>query len=268
LLPVVTLHVLPSFLMNHLEPAKERSLAPKPVRAVPRSPKPRATRVTGQTAQMSGAETRARILEAAQETLRLDGITQASARNIARRGDFNQALIFYHFGSVEGLLIAVAKGEGQLRAQNYEAQFGSISRLSELVTAARAVHAEELAAGGPTILTQLLAGSLSSEPLASGILEAMQPWMHLVEQAIRSSLGSSPLALIAPFDDVAFATASMFIGMELLTSLEPESGRAERLLDSFAKMAALIETAFLGRSPGSQTVAVEGGPVSAAPLAP
>jgi AcrR family transcriptional regulator len=196
---------------------------------------------------MSGAETRIRILEAAQETLRVDGITQASARNIARRGGFNQALIFYHFGSVEGLLIAVATGEGRMRADNYEQQFGSISHLTELVAAARVVHAQEVAGGGPTILTQLLAGSLSSEPLAAGILQAMTPWMTLVEHAIRSSLDGSPLATIAPFEDLAFATAALFTGMELLTSLEPDSGRAERLLDTFARLAMLIETAFLKR---------------------
>ncbi len=201
----------------------------------------RSPRVVGQTAQASGAETRARILEAAQATLRHDGITQASARAIARRGNFNQALIFYHFGSLEGLLIAVAMGEGHQRADNYKAEFGTISRLSELVTAAQQVHARELENGGPTVLTQLLAGSLSSPALATGILDAMKPWMDLVEQAIRSSVGSSPIAGVAPFEDLAFATASLFVGMELLSSLNPEAGQAERLLESFSKIAGLVE---------------------------
>lgn len=196
---------------------------------------------------MSGIETRARIIQAAQETLRLDGITQASARSIARRGDFNQALIFYHFGSVEGLLIAVAASEGELRAENYQTEFGQITHLTELVASARQVHAQELAAGGPTILTQLLAGSLASPALATGILDAMKPWMKMVEQAIGSSLEGSPLASIAPLEDLAFATASLFIGMELLTSLEPDADHADRLLDSFGRLARLIETAFLSK---------------------
>ena len=44
---------------------------------------------------------------AARTSLRTDGIMGASARVIARHGDFNQALIFYHFGSLNDLFIAV-----------------------------------------------------------------------------------------------------------------------------------------------------------------
>ncbi len=228
--------------MNHPEsqtPGLANKKLARPTKVVP------ANRPVKQTAQMSGAETRAKILMAAQATLREDGITQASARNIARRGNFNQALIFYHFGSVEGLLIAVAMEEGRTRADNYAQQFAAITRLSELVTAARTVHVEEVAIGGPTILTQLLAGSLSSDALATGILDAMKPWMALVEQAITASLGSSPLGTLAPADDLAFATASLFVGMELLTSLEPGAGRADRLFDTFGRFAGLIDSAFL-----------------------
>ena len=46
----------------------------------------------------------ARIVEAAIETLKTEGFAGASARAIARTGGFNQALVFYHFGSVNELL--------------------------------------------------------------------------------------------------------------------------------------------------------------------
>ena len=36
-----------------------------------------------------------------------------SARAIARHGDLNQALVFYHFGSVDGLLQAVARTDAE-----------------------------------------------------------------------------------------------------------------------------------------------------------
>lgn len=52
--------------------------------------------------------TKGRIMDAAIETLKSEGITGTSARAIAHRGDFNQALIFYHFGSVNNLLIQAA----------------------------------------------------------------------------------------------------------------------------------------------------------------
>ena len=119
----------------------------------------------------TGTETRARILQAAKEVLRDEGITQASARTIARQGNFNQALIFYHFGSLEGLLVEVAKDEGQQRADVYSAQFQRITKLAELVRIARDVHRHELDSGGPTVLSQLLAGAHSSETIAAGMVD-------------------------------------------------------------------------------------------------
>lgn len=54
------------------------------------------------------SDTRERIVEAALRTLKPDGIVGTSARSIAGSGGFNQALIFYHFGSVREALLAAA----------------------------------------------------------------------------------------------------------------------------------------------------------------
>ena len=76
------------------------------------------TPVAQATRPRAGAEaTRARIVEAALQALRDEGIAGISARGIARHGGFNQALIFYHFGSVEGLLVAVAQRESERTAE-------------------------------------------------------------------------------------------------------------------------------------------------------
>src|SRR5256885_430514 len=50
--------------------------------------------------------TKLKIAEAALETLKANGFAGASARAIAHIGGFNQALIFYHFGSVQSALLA------------------------------------------------------------------------------------------------------------------------------------------------------------------
>src|SRR5215469_9896518 len=51
-------------------------------------------------------ETRAALTEAAIAVLRESGFASASARRIAQRAGCNQALVFYHFGSVNDLLVA------------------------------------------------------------------------------------------------------------------------------------------------------------------
>jgi AcrR family transcriptional regulator len=202
---------------------------------------PTVAKPRGRTAPANGSDTRARIVSAAKEVLRDEGITQASARTIARRGDFNQALIFYHFGSLEALLVEVAKEEGQQRADLYSEQFQRIAQLADLVRIARDVHHRELRTGGPTVLSQLLAGAHSSETIATGMLNAMQPWMQLVEAAMGQTVARTPMASLLPQEELAFGVASLFIGMELLSSLDPDSKRAESLFDVFGNLAAIAD---------------------------
>ena len=51
-------------------------------------------------------DTRAALVAAAIDTLRESGFAAASARRIAQRAGCNQALVFYHFGTVNDLLMA------------------------------------------------------------------------------------------------------------------------------------------------------------------
>ena len=50
---------------------------------------------------------RGRIVDAAIQTLISCGYANTSARAIATTGGFSPALVFYHFGSVDALLLAV-----------------------------------------------------------------------------------------------------------------------------------------------------------------
>lgn len=225
----------------------------KAVRVLPQRTKSVATTLAKSgsrpTSQATGEETRIKIIAAAIEALNTEGITGASARTIARFGDFNQALIFYHFGSVEGLLVAAAKAEGKVRADRYAERFAEVRSLPELVTIARAVHEIEQAAGSVNVLTQMLAGAASSPMLRTGVYEAMTPWLVLVEEAIARVVKGSGLPSLVPIGDLAFAVASLFIGLELMTALDESGKRATSLFDSIEKFAALFS--MLLPSPGS-----------------
>ncbi|MFC7103761.1 TetR/AcrR family transcriptional regulator [Nonomuraea rubra] len=61
------------------------------------------------------ADTRTKLLDAALETLRTQGMAGASARAIAATAGVNQALVFYHFGSVDQLLAAACEHGAQQR---------------------------------------------------------------------------------------------------------------------------------------------------------
>jgi AcrR family transcriptional regulator len=190
------------------------------------------------SANQSGEETRAKIIAATLITLREDGIVGTTARAIARRGGFNQALIFYHFGGVTGLLVAAATAEGVTRSQRYAPRLESVTTLRELVAVARELHDEQAAEG---TLTQLLAGAASSSELREGLMAAFRPWMGLVEDAVARVLHATPYADLFNAKDLAFAIASLFLGVELLNTLDPEPTAGPSLFATFEQMATLVE---------------------------
>lgn len=188
-----------------------------------------------------GAEhTRTRIVEAALQALRDEGIAGISARTIARHGGFNQALIFYHFGSVEGLLVAVARNESERRSALYAPALASVSSLTELVAVARRLHDEEFQGGTVAALTQVLAGAVGSEDLSRGIAESLRPWTALVGDTIDRLLADTPFGDLLPRDDLTSGVAALFLGIELLSGLDPNLASGS-LFTTMEAVAGLID---------------------------
>jgi AcrR family transcriptional regulator len=212
--------------------AKKSSTARK--KAPPKAP-------PGPTAKATGEDTRIRIIEATLETLRADGIVGTSARTIARRGGFNQALVFYHFGSVEGLLVAASAEESSRRAARYAEVLEGVATLPDLVAVAKRIHDEEVQEGAVTVLTQLLAGANGNPVLKAGLTAGFAPWMDLVDQAVTRVLDSTPLAGLLPTDDLTFAIASLFLGIELLTAIDPDDQRGQALFRTIDALATMID---------------------------
>src|SRR5919202_3636656 len=66
-------------------------------------------------------KTRQAMVEAAIETLRAEGFAGTTTRAIAQRGGFNQALVFYHYGGVNELLLAALDRSSAERLARYRA---------------------------------------------------------------------------------------------------------------------------------------------------
>jgi AcrR family transcriptional regulator len=193
-------------------------------------------------------ETRARIIDAALEALRRGGIAGISARGIARLGDFNQALIFYHFGSVEGLLIEVARSESSRRSALYADALAGVTSLPELVAVARRLHDEEFKSGSVAALTQMLAGAGGSAEMAQGVWDALEPWTRLVRETIERLLAGTPFDGVLPAEDLTSAVAALFLGIELFTGLNP-AGAETSLFATMEMVAALVDTLLQSQAP-------------------
>lgn len=197
----------------------------------------------------SGDETRDRLVAAARACLQAEGIAGASARAIARHGDLNQSLVFYHFGSVDGLLQATAREDAARRSRLYAEQLAGTSTLAELVAVGRTIHDVETREGSSTVLTQLLAGSVSSPTLGQAVLDGMQPWTALVEDALRRVVDGTALASVVPLDDLAFALSSLFLGMELMAGLDTDHDRVAGLFGSLDAVSLLLDALLRATAP-------------------
>jgi AcrR family transcriptional regulator len=191
-------------------------------------------------ASAKGSETRERIIDAALETVRIEGFADTTARAIARHGDFNQALIFYHFGSVDELLSAAFARVSEQQVARYRDAVGEVSSLADLVGIARRLHDEDMADGSITAVTQLMAAANDTE--RGGILlDRFNEWIALVQEALQSAEAGSPLANLVPAREAAYAIASMFLGIELLSRLDPARSEADAVFTMMGSMAQLID---------------------------
>ena len=193
----------------------------------------------------AGDETRARIVEAALQTIREEGVVGTSARAIARAGDFNQALIFYHFGSVQQVMLAAVERISAQRMARYQERLAPVQTLAELVAVGADCHREDVKEGNIRVLSQMLAASSSSPELAAQLQGFFDPWVRLVEDAVTRVLSRTAYEGAVPVHDVAMGVVGMFMGMELLSQLYDTQPSAAALFHTMGALASLLE-GFLG----------------------
>ena len=190
------------------------------------------------TGSGDGIATRDRIIDAALRTVRDEGFADTTARAIARTGGFNQALIFYHFGTLDQLLQQAFAEASARQIERYREAAGEVTSLSDLVRIARRLHAEDLESGAVSAVVQLMAAAGPDDGAA--LLDRFEGWIRLVEEALRRALGDLGGSLV-PTREAAYAVSAMFLGIELMSRLDPERSEAEPIFDMMEAIARLVE---------------------------
>ncbi len=177
------------------------------------------------------ADTRATLIAAAADALREDGFAAASARRIAQRAGCNQALVFYHFGSVHDLLLAALKEVSAQRMAAYRGLLERTGTLAELINSAREVFEADLDAGHVRVLTEMISGAPSVPGLGERVAAVLTPWRSFAADAVRGVLAVSPVAALVPAEQAAHAVVAGLLGLELLASLDGDKAAALALFD-------------------------------------
>ena len=187
-----------------------------------------------------GDGTRLQIVGAALETLKNEGFGGATSRAIARAGGFNQALIFYHFGSLDSLLLAALDHTSEERFERYRSAIEDADTVEELVSVVTQLYAEDRDSGHMTVVSQMVAGSVARRELAPAMLERMERWIDLCEAALEKLRDRTGLPELMPTRDAAYAIVTFYLGVNLLTHLDEDHARTDALFSRVQSVAPLL----------------------------
>jgi AcrR family transcriptional regulator len=185
------------------------------------------------------SDTKRRLIDGTIEAIREHGISGVSARTIAAAAGVNQALVFYHFGTVSELLNAACEVTTRERIEDYRERFAGIGSLRELLVMGRELFAEEGRRGNVTVLTQLLAGAQSDPKLAPSTAGSLRLWVEEIEPVLRRLLAGSPVAGLVDPAGLARAVSAGFIGIQLYGAVDEDG--AEHALAALEQLGLLME---------------------------
>ncbi len=184
--------------------------------------------------------TKARIVDAAFATVREVGYGGASARAIASRGGFNQALIFYHFGGTDEALLAALDRSTEERLARYRECMDGVLALPAMVEAAKTLFKEDFDSGHLKLLAELVAAGASNPELGKQVALRVAPSLAFSQETFERVMAGSPLAMLIASKDAAYALSALYLGMELLANLEGSLDASDALFAAAGRAASLL----------------------------
>ncbi len=175
------------------------------------------------------------------KTLTQRGFAGATARVIAREARANQALIFYHFGSVDQLLLAALDTTSEARLERYRSALTGTTRIAQLIEAMARLYREDIVSGHITAVQELVAGASSAPTLRREVLRRMTPWIEFAREVLSRMLTGTVIERMVSIDDLAYAAVAFYFGIETLTNLAGDRARVDALFETGKRLAPVAD---------------------------
>jgi AcrR family transcriptional regulator len=166
------------------------------------------------------SETKFTLLEAAKKILRQNGYSGLSTRDVATAAGVPLSQIHYHFGSKQGLVLALFEYLNSQLLDRQNAMFGNTKlKLSEQWSLACEYLDDDIASGYVRVAHELIAASWADPAVAKVLRAGIMGWVDLVTNVTRRTEYS-----LGPFspEEIAALVANAFIGAESLYLLGVE----------------------------------------------
>jgi AcrR family transcriptional regulator len=168
-------------------------------------------------------ETGTTLLEAAKKVLRQSGYSGLSTRDVAAAAGVPLSQIHYHFGSKQGMMLALFEYLNAQLLDRQNAMFADTTlTLSQQWDLACQYLDDDIASGYVRVLQELIAASWSNAQVAQVVRAGLMGWAELIAGTVREAeheLGG--LGPLSP-EEVAALVANAFIGGESLYLLGVE----------------------------------------------
>jgi AcrR family transcriptional regulator len=155
------------------------------------------------------------LLEAAKKVLRQSGYAGLSTRGVAEAAGVPLSQIHYHFGSKQGLVLALFEYLNAQLLDRQDALFGDPTlKLSEQWDKACDYLDQDIASGYVRVLQELIAASWSDAAVAKVIRAGLSAWVERIAELARKA--ERNVDGFGPFtpDEVGALVGSTFIGAE------------------------------------------------------
>ena len=162
-------------------------------------------------------ETGASLLEAAKKVLRRNGYAGLSTRDVAAEAGVPLSQIHYHFGSKQGMVLALFEHLNAQLLDRQNALLGDTTlALSKQWDRACDYLDDDIASGYVRVLQELIAASWADPAVAKVIRAGIMGWIDLIVGVARRA--ESRLGRLGPFspEEVGSFAANVFIGAESL----------------------------------------------------
>lgn len=161
------------------------------------------------------ATTREEILAAARTVVNRDGAGRLSTRSVAAEAGVNQSLIHYHFGTREGLLLAVVE---QMNLELIQRQRRMYSRpdmtLADKWQQAIDYYRVDLASGYVRTLMELAAHGYTSRTVSAKVRVLFNEWRGLLSEVAAEAVEELGVTEMTA-DEIVAALAAYWWGMEM-----------------------------------------------------
>jgi AcrR family transcriptional regulator len=169
---------------------------------------------------VAATDTRTLIIDAARSRLLADGYAGLSTRKVAAAAGVPLSQLHYHFGSKQGLILALFEEENQRRLDRQTRMYAEVDApLWQRYERACNFLEDDLDSGYVRVLQEMIAAGWSNAEIRDAVRDLLCGWFALLAQVTREA--ERRLGPLGPFtaEEMATLVGTAFVGSEALLLL-------------------------------------------------